>query len=208
MRNQQSFQTIEGDNMQVIRTRQPWDIFLLGGAAGAGKTSLSYRIARHFGVAITEVDDFQVVLECMPTPEQQPELHFWRTHPAPHTLQVEEIVSRSIAVGSVLLPALAAVILNHFESQTPVVLEGDYILPALVAHPKIAPLYQTGQVDAVFVHEADEMVLLTNFLQREPTVGPQHLRAQVSWQLWSMAATRGRTIQYSCASRSPVGDSV
>jgi hypothetical protein len=71
---------------------------------------------------------------------------------------------------------------NHIESQAPVVLEGDFILPALVAHPKIAPHYQAGQVRAVFVHESEEANFLSNFLRREPEVGPQALRAQVSWK--------------------------
>src|SRR5207249_322315 len=100
-------------DMQDTHTRRSWEVFLLGGASGAGKTSLSYRLARHFDVALTEVDDFQVVLECLTTPEQQPVLHFWRTHPAPHTLQPANIVTHTIAVGNVLLPALAAVIVNH-----------------------------------------------------------------------------------------------
>jgi tRNA A37 N6-isopentenylltransferase MiaA len=39
-----------------------WQVLLLGGPSGAGKTAVSYRLARHFGVGITEVDDFQVVL--------------------------------------------------------------------------------------------------------------------------------------------------
>lgn len=167
--------------MRASLPQRPWDVFLLGGASGAGKTSLSYRLARHFDVALTEVDDFQVVLECMTTPEQQPELHFWRTHPAPHTLRLEEIIAQTIAVGNVMLPALAAVVVNHHESQMPVVLEGDFIHPALVAHPAVAPLFQTGEVRAVFVHETDEEQLLTNFLKREPAAGPQHLRAKVSW---------------------------
>jgi 2-phosphoglycerate kinase len=168
--------------MQDNHSRRSWDVFLLGGASGAGKTSLSYRLARHFDVALTEVDDFQVVLESMTTPEQQPVLHFWRTHPAPHTLSPEEIVAHTVAVGEVLMQALAAVIVNHYEAHAPVVLEGDYIVPALVAHPMIAPLYESGKVRAAFVHEAEEAQLLANFLRREPEAGPQHLRAQVSWR--------------------------
>jgi 2-phosphoglycerate kinase len=167
--------------MQDNDTRRPWDVFLLAGASGAGKTSLSYRLARHFDVALTEVDDFQVVLECMTTPEEQPVLHFWRTHPAPHTLQPEEIVAQGIALGTVLAPALVAVILNHYESHTPVVLEGDFIIPSLVAHPAIAPLYRSGRVRTAVIHEEEEAQFVANFLQREPEAGPQHLRAQVSW---------------------------
>lgn len=162
--------------------QRQWRVLLLGGASAAGKTSLSYRLARHFGVALTEVDDFQVVLECMTTPEQQPVLHFWRTHPAAHTLRPEDIVAQTLAVAEVMLPALAAVVVNHCESHTPVVLEGDYILPAVVTHPSVAPLYQSGQVRAVFVHQGEQTQLLANFLHREPQAGPQHLRAAVSWQ--------------------------
>jgi 2-phosphoglycerate kinase len=40
-----------------------WQVLLLGGASGTGKTSVSYRLARYFDIALTEVDDFQVMLE-------------------------------------------------------------------------------------------------------------------------------------------------
>jgi len=39
-----------------------WDVLLIAGASGVGKTSVSYRIAHHFGVGITEIDDFQILL--------------------------------------------------------------------------------------------------------------------------------------------------
>src|SRR5471030_84036 len=57
-----------------------WQVLLLGGPSGVGKTAVSYRLARYFGVGITEVDDFQVLLERMTTVEQQPAIHFRLTH--------------------------------------------------------------------------------------------------------------------------------
>ena len=54
----------------------------------------SYRLAQHFGIGITEVDDFQVLLERMTTPEQQPALHFWRTHPAPDNCRRSRLWSK------------------------------------------------------------------------------------------------------------------
>ena len=36
-----------------------WEVLLLGGASGVGKTQVGYRLAHHFAVGITEVDDFQ-----------------------------------------------------------------------------------------------------------------------------------------------------
>jgi hypothetical protein len=40
-----------------------WQVLLIGGASGTGKTSVSYRLAQYFGVGLTEIDDFQVLLE-------------------------------------------------------------------------------------------------------------------------------------------------
>jgi len=162
-------------------TGQPWHVLLIGGAAGTGKTSVSYRLARHFDVAITEVDDFQVILERMTTPEQQPILHYWRTHPEAMEWPAEKIVELTISVSQAMLPALEAVIANHLESQTPVVLEGDYILPLLAAQTVFSGEPNDGRVRAVFLYESDEEQLRANFLRREPEAGEQIKRAHVSW---------------------------
>lgn len=156
-----------------------WQILLLGGPSAVGKTSVSYRLAHHFRIGITEVDDFQVILERMTTPAEQPALHYWRTHPEAANLPAEEIVKHTIAVGQVMAPALEVVIINHLESQVPIVLEGDFILPM------IATLFSESshgsQVRALFLYEESEEQLRQNFLQREPEHGLQEKRAQVSW---------------------------
>lgn len=48
-----------------------WTVLPIGRASGVDRTSVSYRTAQHFGVGITEVDDFQIILEKMTTSEQQ-----------------------------------------------------------------------------------------------------------------------------------------
>jgi 2-phosphoglycerate kinase len=152
-----------------------WEVFLLGGPSGTGKTSVSYRLAQHFRIGITEVDDFQVILERMTTPKEQPVLHYWRTHPEAAQMAPEEIVKLTIAVGQVMTPALEAVIANHLESQAPIVLEGDFILPV------VTTLFSKSQVRAIFLYEESEEQLRQNFLQRESELGLQAKRAQVSW---------------------------
>ena len=87
-----------------------WEVLLVGGASGTGKTRLSYGLAHALGIGITEVDDFQVVLERMTTTEQQPALHFWRTHPDPGSLSAEEIHEQGLDILQVMLPALGAVV--------------------------------------------------------------------------------------------------
>src|SRR6266508_6515830 len=115
----------------LIWPARAWQVLLLGGPSGAGKSSVSYRLAQHFGVGLTEVDDFQVVLEKMTTPEQQPAIHYWNTHPEASQLPAEGILELHLNVCRALAPALEAVIANHLESEMPVVLESDFILPAL-----------------------------------------------------------------------------
>jgi 2-phosphoglycerate kinase len=156
-------------------------VLLIGGPSGTGKTSLAFRLARHFAVGLTAIDDFQVVLERMTTPEQQPVLHFWRTHPHPGTLTSEEIMRQGLEVARAMTPALEAVIGDHLASNLPTVLEGDFIEPVLAIQPSFDGQSNDGRVRAVFLYEPDERRILDNFSQREPEAGIQAKRARVSW---------------------------
>ena len=168
------------DNTSTAPARS-WQVLILGGPSGAGKTAISYRLARYFDVGITEIDDFQVLLERMTTPEQQPALHFWRTHPAPHLLSAEEIMKQGLQVGRVMSTGLEAVIANHLESNAPVLLEGDFVHPSLAAQTSFGDEPNDGRVRAVFLYEEDEQQLVANFSLREPESGSQNTRARVSW---------------------------
>ena len=44
-------------------------IILIGGASCVGKSSVSYAISQKIGIGVTEVDDFQIVLEEMTNEE-------------------------------------------------------------------------------------------------------------------------------------------
>jgi 2-phosphoglycerate kinase len=167
-------------NRRVSAIPRSWQVLLIGGASGSGKTSVSYRLANHFKIGITEVDDFQVILERMTTPEQQPELHFWRTHPDAIHLPADEIVQHLIALSRVMASALEAVIANHLESRTPVILDGDFILPALAAQPNFYGHPNDEQVRAILIYEDNEQQLLENFAERESSLQPS--RARASWQ--------------------------
>jgi len=81
----------------------------------------------------------------------------------------------------VLAPGLEAVIANHLEAQTPVVLEGDFLLPSLAAQTSFAGQLNAGRVQALFLYETDERQLRANLAQREPDLGLHTKRARVSW---------------------------
>ncbi|HEU4324731.1 MAG TPA: hypothetical protein VFS21_16420 [Roseiflexaceae bacterium] len=159
----------------------PWQVLLIGGASGVGKTSISYRLAQHYRIGITEVDDFQVILERMTSPEQYPVLHFWRMHPEEaRRMDEDQQLDVMLRYSAVVSDALELVIANHIESRTPIVLEGDFILPALAALPSYAGVAADGLVRALFVYEQDEDQIADNYQRREGKRQPK--RARGSWR--------------------------
>jgi 2-phosphoglycerate kinase len=157
-----------------------WRVLLLGGASGVGKSSVSYPLARHYGINLIEIDDFQAVLEKLTTPEQQPLLHFWRTNWAEFCAwSDEQRLSYAIELRrEVFQPALEAVIANHLGSNAPVVLEGDFVLPELVTYTAFDGEHNGGRVQGIFVHE-DEAQIAANYRARESEEQPG--RAHSSW---------------------------
>lgn len=167
--------------MTISLQQRDWQVLLLAGASGVGKTSVSYRLAQHFGVGLTELDDFQVVLEKMTTPEQMPLLHFWRTNWDEFVAWTEDqrLAYYIRVCREVFSPALEAVVANHLESNTPVVLEGDFILPDLATLPQYETIVANGQVRALFIYEEDEAQIARNYGLREGD--EQAGRAHSSW---------------------------
>jgi 2-phosphoglycerate kinase len=113
--------------------RAPWIVTLVCGASGVGKSRVARPLAERYGVPLAEADDIVTALQAITTPEQQPMLHFWETHPEFRSWTPERIAARHFDVASALRPAYAAVIADHVEFAAPAVFEGDYLLPELAA---------------------------------------------------------------------------
>ena len=165
--------------MGTIGEHRSWDVLLIGGASGVGKTHVSYPLARHFGVGITAIDDFQVMLERMTTPEQYPVVHLFPTNPdAFFALDDAGKLETAIAYSSVMAEALEAVIANHLDGEPPIVLEGDFLLPSLIARGAFDGIPADGRVRGFVLYE-DEEQIARNYLAREGE--PQPDRARWSW---------------------------
>lgn len=153
--------------------RPPWTVTLVCGASGVGKTRLAGPLAARYGVPLSEADDVVIGLRAMTTPEQLPLVHFWDTHPEASEWPPERIAEQHLTVIEALRPAFAAIIADHIEYQTPVVLEGDYFMPDLAAEFGNA-------ARAVLVDEQDVRQLEANFRSRPPHAGTAAKRALVS----------------------------
>ena len=158
-----------------------WSVLLIGGASGVGKTSVSYRLARHFGIGITAIDDFQVILEHMTDPDTYPELHLWRREPQAFLdMSPDEQLAFIIRYGTVMARALEYVIASHLEDEPPIVLEGDFLLPAVAVKDAYDDQPSRGRVRAIFIVEPDEDQIARNYLAREGE--HQAGRARISWR--------------------------
>jgi len=165
----------------IVRASGPaWTVLLIGGASGTGKTSLSSQLAVRLGVPIVEVDDIVEALLAMTTPDQQPALHYWSTHPEAARLPPDGILQLHLAVAESLAPALAAVVANHLETDTQVIIEGDYLVPGFAARDRFQDISAEGKVRSIFLHEPDAEQLVANYSGREPEDGEQSVRANVS----------------------------
>lgn len=153
----------------------PWDVLLVGGASGSGKTSLCQPLARHYQVGITEIDDFQVAIEAITTPDQFPALHLFPLNPdAFFRITDAERLAHCISCANEMMRVLKPVIENHLETQSPILLEGDFI------HPQLIEAYRfTNRVRGLVLVETENQIA-ANYQAREHD--PQETRARESWR--------------------------
>jgi 2-phosphoglycerate kinase len=104
---------------------------LIGGSSGVGKTVAALRLASRLGMTWESVDDFRLVLVPMTTPEAQPALHtFFRTL---YQRSAEQLAHSYIEVAQMVSYTLEIAIANHVATASPLILEGDTIVPELAA---------------------------------------------------------------------------
>lgn len=171
-----------------MQTRQAnWKVLLIGGSSGVGKTVAARKLGQRLGASWLQVDDLRLALlrSRVTLPEKTYALYFFQNHAA-WNLPPEQFCEGLIAVGELMSPAIEVVIENHVDTHAPVIIEGDAILPSLVARPEVQRRMQNGQVQAVFLVEPEEDVLLSNILARgrgidRYTVTEAQTEARAKW---------------------------
>jgi 2-phosphoglycerate kinase len=181
----------QGEEWQAQRPQ--WDVLLIGGSSGTGKTMAARELARRLGVAVLLADDVRMACQQMTTPAQQPELHFFLATADVWQRPAEALRDGLIGIGQALMPALATIIAHHVVVKWagPLIIEGDAILPAL-ARPGCADLLQfqglrlQREVQALFVHEVDEEALLASMAARGRGFKEhaQDEQRTVAWMSW------------------------
>ncbi|MFJ2778801.1 AAA family ATPase [Kitasatospora sp. NPDC087315] len=161
-------------------TTGAWDIVLLGGASGIGKSRAAARLARESGAFVVEFDDVVSAIQEITTAGQHPDLHHFNTLPDSAELPATQVLDLQIATARALEPAVLGVVRNRLTVNVPAVIEGDYLTPAAAARAMHEGTAAGRRVQAVFLHEADAGQIAANYAEREPEYGIQTHRAEVS----------------------------
>jgi 2-phosphoglycerate kinase len=145
-----------------------WMVLLIGGASGVGKTLVAKQLGLRFGTSWLEVDDLRLAFQHsrVTLPERTEALYFFLETPGIWTRPPASLSDGLIAVGEVMSPALEIVVANHVDTSAPVVIEGDGILPSLLAAPLVRDRARDGLVRAVFLVEPEEAALLATLVAR------------------------------------------
>lgn len=144
----------------------PWQVLLIGGVSGSGKTIIAEEIGKQHGIPWLQVDDLRLALQFggLVTPEQHPDLfYFLRIEDRGENLgsiATEVLLEKQIRIAQDISPAINVVIDHHVATGKPIILEGDGILPTLAAERC------NGIVRAVFLSESDEQRLYRNMMTR------------------------------------------
>jgi len=150
-------------------------IILIGGASGVGKSSLAYPLADRLGLRLVEMDDFQRVVEHITDPAAYPEFHFWRTHPEEAlAMSDEEHLDFFRRYAARMCDVLALVVASHLDNRSPMILEGDFILPELILRESYDGIPADRQVTGLILAEADEAQIGRNYRLREGREQPDH----------------------------------
>jgi len=172
----------------VFDSNPSWRILLIGGVSGVGKSFLAQHISRHSGISVMQVDDIRLALQSVTTLDQQPGLHFFVNSDliakeGIWSLNPEQLCEGLITVGQIVSKALLRVIGHHVATDSPLIIEGDGILPSIVERIDFGI---REKVSTVFLVEPDERMILNNMIERgrgfeEANVSEQQTQAKMNW---------------------------
>ncbi|MEU7669856.1 AAA family ATPase [Streptomyces huasconensis] len=155
-----------------------WDVLLVGGASGVGKSRAAAQLAEEAKAFVVEFDDIVAAVQAVTTARGHPGLHHFDGDVS--RLAPARVLELQIATARALDPALLGVVRNRLTVDVPAVVEGDYLTPAAAALALREGAAAGRAVRAVFLHEGDPGQIAANYACREPDEGDQAERAGIS----------------------------
>jgi 2-phosphoglycerate kinase len=178
-----------------------WDVLLIGGISGSGKTTIARQLGLRLGLPWLQVDDLRLAFQWsqVTLPQRTKDLYFFL---GSHVWQLapEHLCTSLIAIGEVLSPAIEIVVENHLDTETPTIIEGDAILPSLLIRPALQKHMHNKRIRVVFLIESKEENIFTNIQERgrgtaERTEKELRTEARAKWLYGQWLALEAQRLQ-------------
>lgn len=188
-----------------VNDELPWEILLIGGVSGSGKTMAARELSRRLAIPWLGVDDLRLALQWtrvrLPEQAETDALYFFLDTPDVRSLPPERLRDGLIEVSQLMAPAIEIVVSNHLDNAGPLIIEGDGILPSIVERPEIQRGLAPGRVRVIFLHEDDEQQLFENYRARirGPSARPDaelrpEARVKAMFSAWVMEEARAHDL--------------
>jgi 2-phosphoglycerate kinase len=110
-------------------------VYLIGGAPGAGKTTLGTALAIKLGIASLTIDDLVTAVQAATTPNSHPGLHLmWKTSHLEYftNSSTDELIADAKRQHDTAWPFIERVIHKHAKGGTSIVIDGWHLWPERV----------------------------------------------------------------------------
>ncbi|MBI4084442.1 MAG: hypothetical protein HY431_00910 [Candidatus Levybacteria bacterium] len=131
--------------------KRDWDVLLIGGSAGTGKTTLAKQLSDHYNIRVKQVDDIRLAMQEEMDPKEYPDLFAFIQGDEDFFKQPHDMLAEALLkIGEDVWAELEKVIEKHLDS--PVIIEGDGIIPELLhAIPQ-------ENIRAIFLYDDQEQL--------------------------------------------------
>ncbi len=171
-----------------------FDILLIGGASGVGKSHISYQLSKIYSMNVVQVDDFQCIVEHFTKEEDYPVFHYWNNHLEEARKQpMEKKLEIMINYANELSGVLELVIKNHLEEDRPMILEGDFISPLLCKKLLKNNEIKT-RIKCLYIIENDKEQIIQNYLTREGSIQADRSELSLRYNNWIKEQIEGTEI--------------
>lgn len=174
--------------------KRSFDILLLSGASGTGKTTAAYQLSKHYKINVVQVDDFQCLVENVTKESDYPVFHYWKNHFDEAAKQtMDKKLEIMISYANELSQLLELIVINHLEENRPMILEGDFISPnlcnKLLHNPQIG-----SRIKCCILTENSTNQILNNYQIREGSIQEDRAELSQKYNNWLIQEAKGSNI--------------
>ncbi len=134
-------------------------VYLIGGAPGAGKSTLGAALATRLGVTSLSIDDLVIAAQAVTTPETHPGLHFMRKVPYFEYFTnspVDQLKADATLQHEATWPLVERVVRKHVAWGPGIVIDGWHMRPSMVSQLNLDNVWSGWIVASSVVFEERE----------------------------------------------------